>query len=253
VATVSRLTITPVKGLALVDRDEVDLTANGVPENRRFFLVDERGKKLSGLRDGPLFGVRAHTDADGSRLRLELPDGRVLDEPVELGERTWAAFWDRPVHGDVVEGPFASALSELLGAPVRLVRADDPGGAVDDSPVSLLSEASLEELARQSGKDAVDGRRFRMLVHVGGTRPHEEDEWLDREVRIGETVVRITKRDARCRMTTRNPDTGVKDFDTLKAIKDYRGLFDGKSIPFGVYGAVVVPGRIRVGDVVEPV
>jgi hypothetical protein len=249
---VSRLTITPVKGLALVDRDEVELTPSGVPENRRFFLVDERGKKLSGLRDGPLYGVKALTDADGSRLRLELPDGRVLDEPVELGERTWAAFWDRPVHGNVVEGPFARALSELLGAPVRLVRADDPGGAVDDSPVSLLSEASLQELARRSGEDAVDGRRFRMLVHVAGTRPHEEDEWLGREVRVGDAVVRLTKQDARCRMTTRNPDTGIKDFDTLQAIKGYRGLRDGKKIDFGVYGDVVRPGRIRVGDAVEP-
>ena len=118
--------------------------------------------------------------------------------------------------------------------------------------MSLLSEASLEELARRSGEHAVDGRRFRMLVHVAGTRPHEEDEWLGREVRVGDAVVRLTKQDARCRMTTRNPDTGIKDFDTLQAIKGYRGLRDGKKIDFGVYGDVVRPGRIRVGDAVEP-
>jgi uncharacterized protein YcbX len=152
----------------------------------------------------------------------------------------------------VVAGPFAAALSELLGARVRLVRADDPGGAFDDSPVSVLSDASLEELARRSGRDGVDGRRFRMLVHVAGTRPHEEDEWLGRDVRIGEAVVRITKQDARCRMTTRNPETGIRDFDTLQAIRDYRGLRGGKSIDFGVYGDVVEPGRIRVGDAVDP-
>jgi uncharacterized protein len=252
VPSVSRLQITPVKGLALVERDEVTLTPTGVPENRRFFLVDERGKKWSGLRDGPLYGVRAETDADALRLRLEFSDGRVLEEPVRLGERTFAAFWDRPVHGRFVEGRFAPALSELLGARVRLVRADEPGGASDDSAVSLLSNASLEELARQSARPSVDGRRFRMLVHVAGTRPHEEDGWLGREVRLGEAVVRITKQDARCRMTTRNPETGVKDFDTLQAIKGYRGLRGGKSIDFGVYGDVVEPGRIRVGDPVEP-
>ena len=53
-------------------------------------------------------------------------------------------------------------------------------------------------------------------------------------------------------MTTRNPETGVKDFDTLKEIKSYRGLREGKSIDFGVYADVVTPGTIRVGDPVEP-
>ena len=71
-------------------------------------------------------------------------------------------------------------------------------------------------------------------------------------MRIGETVVEVTKQDARCRMTTRNPDTGVRDFDTLRAIKEYRGVRNGKSIDFGVYADVVQPGVIRVGDPVEP-
>lgn len=250
--TVSRLVIAPVKGLAVSEREQVVLTPTGVPENRRFYVLDEAGKLWRGTRDGPLFGVRAETDADATGLRLEFADGRILDEAVRLGEPVVTAFWERPVRGHVVEGAFGPALSALLGARVTLVRADEPGGAFDDSPVSLLSEASLDELARRSGRDRVDGRRFRMLVHVAGTRPHEEDDWLGRDVRIGEAVVRLTKQDPRCRMTTRNPDTGIRDFDTLKAIKAYRGLRNGRSIDFGVYGDVVAPGRIRVGDAVEP-
>ena len=81
-----------------------------------------------------------------------------------------------------------------------------------------------------------------MLVQVAGTGPHEEDAWIGGTVRIGEALVRVTKQDARCRMTTRNPDTGVRDFDTLRAIKDYRGVRDGKTIDFGVYAEVVEPG-----------
>jgi uncharacterized protein YcbX len=152
----------------------------------------------------------------------------------------------------MVIGPWADALSDLVGRNVRLRRADDPGGGFDDSAVSLLSDASVAKLAKQSGEKAVDGRRFRMLVHVAGTKPHQEDEWIGREVAIGETVVRVTKHDSRCRMTTRNPDTGVKDFDTLKQIRAYRGLRDGKNIDFGVYADVVTPGTIRVGDPVGP-
>lgn len=252
--TVSRLSITPVKGLALIHPDEVEVTRTGVPENRRFFLVDERGKKWSGLPDGPLFRVRAETDAAGERLRLEFPDGNVIDGSVILGEPTVTAFYGHSARGHFVEGPASEAFSQLLGTRVGLVRTDDPGGAVDDSPVSILSDASLAELARCSGEDDVDGRRFRMLVHVAGTAPHEEDEWIGRPVRIGEAVVRVTKQDARCRMTTRNPETGIRDFDTLKAIKSYRGVRtgDGKAIDFGVYADVEQPGRVRVGDPVEP-
>ncbi len=250
--SVSRLAITPVKGLALLHPEEVDVTPTGVAENRRFFLVDERGKRLSGTRDGPLFGVRAECDAEGARLELRFPDGHVVSDEVRLGEETVTPFWDRPVRGRVVEGPWADPLSDLLARSVRLVRAEEPGGGFDDSPVSLVSDASLAELARRSGGDEVDGRRFRMLVHLAGARAHEEDEWIGRHVGLGEVVVRVTKPNARCRMTTRNPDTGVRDFDTLRAIKSYRGVRDGKSIDFGVYASVVEPGRIRVGDPVEP-
>jgi uncharacterized protein YcbX len=252
VPTVSRLAITPVKGLALSHPDEVRVTPTGVPENRRFFLVDERGKLLNGTRDGPLYGVSAETDAEGSRLAMTFPGGRVIDEPVELGEGKVTGFWGRPVSGHAVIGPWSDALSDLLGKSVHLMRADDPGGAFDAWPVSLLSDSSLEELARSSGEESVDGRRFRMLVHLAGTRPHEEDEWIGRRVRIGATVVRVTEQDARCRMTTRNPETGVRDFDTLREIKNYRGLREGKSIDFGVYADVEEAGRIRVGDPVEP-
>jgi uncharacterized protein YcbX len=52
-------------------------------------------------------------------------------------------------------------------------------------------------------------------------------------------------------MTTRNPDTGYKDFDSVREIKNYRGLRNGKHADFGVYADVVEPGRIRVGDAVE--
>ena len=55
----------------------------------------------------------------------------------------------------------------------------------------------------------------------------------------------------RCAATTRNPASGAVDLQTLRAIRNYRGLQDsvfGLGANFGVYGEVVEPGRVAVGD-----
>jgi len=54
-------------------------------------------------------------------------------------------------------------------------------------------------------------------------------------------------------VTTQNPDSGSPDLDTLKALAAYRRAVETtEPLPFGVYAAVAQPGRVRVGDPVEP-
>ena len=56
----------------------------------------------------------------------------------------------------------------------------------------------------------------------------------------------------RCLITSRDPDTGVVDLPTLDILGDYRRVLDStEPLPFGVYGSVVTPGVIRVGDSVS--
>ena len=62
----------------------------------------------------------------------------------------------------------------------------------------------------------------------------------------------MTKPDARCAMTTHDPDTGEPDLDTLRTIISYRGLREGKNADFGVLADVEEPGRVRLGDEVVP-
>lgn len=250
---VAWLSIAPVKGLALTHPDEIELGPDGVDDNRRFCLVDEEGRRYGALRDGRLQAVRVAWDA--GRLELRFPDGTVADGEVERGPALATDLFDRELRGRVVEGPWAEALTRYVGRPIRLLEAEGPGRSVDRrrGPVTMLSEASLAELARRAGVGRVDGRRFRMLIGIDGSAPHEEDEWLGREVRVGEAVVRPLEQVARCAITTQDPDTGVPDFETLRQIMGYRGLRNGRHADFGVFGAVVRPGRIRVGDDVEPV
>jgi uncharacterized protein YcbX len=250
---VAWLSVAPVKALALVSRDEVQLERFGVAENRRFHLVDENGRLLNRKIVGELVQVRPAWDAVGDHLALTLPDGSVVESLVALGEPVTTSFYGRPVAGRLVEGPWADALSALAGRAVRLVRPDEPGAGVDrgSGAVTLLSRASLDELAARAGADGVDERRFRMLIGVEGSRAHEEDEWLGREVRVGEAIVRPVGNVGRCAVTTQDPDSGIADLDTLGLLGEYRP--EGtERLPFGVFGEVVEPGRVRMGDPVVP-
>jgi uncharacterized protein YcbX len=93
-----------------------------------------------------------------------------------------------------------------------------------------------------------------MLIGVAGCTAHEEDEWLGKQVRVGDAVVLLHEQVARCAITTQNPETGVPDFDTLREIEKYRGSRDddGKHFDFGVFGEVAKTGVVRLGDPVEP-
>jgi MOSC domain-containing protein len=257
VPTVSQINVAPVKALGLVHPDEVRLEGTGVAENRRFHVVDEGGRRYNQLRNGRLVQVRPEYDTDAKRLTLHLPDGAVADGIVTPGEEITVDFYGRPVRGRVVEGPWSEALSRLAARPLRLVQSE-PGAAVDRGrgQVSLVSEESLAKLARHACREHVDGRRFRMLFQIEGCEPHAEDGWLKRRIRIGDAVVRLLNDVGRCAITTQNPETGVPDFDTLRAIDGYRrrtaNVAGKRHIPFGVYGEVVRAGVVRVGDPVEP-
>jgi uncharacterized protein len=257
VPSVARISIAPVKGLALLHPDEVVLEHAGVRANRLFHIVDADGRRYNQLRNGALVQIRP--EYDGTRLTLHFPDGTTADGDVARGAEITVDFHGRPVTGRLVEGPWAHALSTWANRPLRLIQSD-PGAAVDRrrGHVSLVSSASLDELARHGGDDGtVDGRRFRMLFELDGCKPHEEDGWIKRHVRIGEAVVRLRGDVGRCAITTQNPETGAPDFDTLKTIRAYREITANeagkKHLPFGVYGEVAEPGKVALGDPVEVV
>ena len=89
--------------------------------------------------------------------------------------------------------------------------------------------------------------RFRPTFLIDGCEPHEEDAWLGRGLSMGDQLqVRLVSPDPRCAITTLDPDTGERDFDTLRLILSYRP--SPRAAYFGTYGIVEVPGTVRVGD-----
>jgi uncharacterized protein YcbX len=254
-ARVTRISIAPVKSLGLVHPEEIEIGPRGVMGDRRFWLVDQGGRLFNNKRCGPLVRIRPDWDEESRVLVLTLPDGERVEGVVELGESVVENLWGYPNPSHRVNGPWEEAISRIAGQPLTLLWADK--GATDrgyrGGDVSLVSVASFEQLAEQAGLDApVDGRRFRLLLEIDGVVAHEEDTWLGTRVQVGDAVFQLNGDIGRCVVTTQDPDTGLTDIDTLGALARYRREGRYEPLPFGVYGSVAVPGRVRVGDTVTP-
>jgi uncharacterized protein len=251
--SVCGLALAPVKGTRLRQVGTIQLDREGVRENRRFYLIDAKGKMVNSNRLGALQTVVSFYSDQDRTLRLELPDGRVLEDPLVLGEAVGTEFYRERVEARLVEGPWSEALSAVAGRQLRLVETSEVS-AVDRrgrGPASLISRASLQRLAGEGALNEIDARRFRMLIEVDGVEAHEEDAWVGRSVRVGEAVVQFEGHVGRCVITTRHPETGIVDARTLKILGRYRQDVEStEPLPFGVYGRVLEPGAIGVGDAV---
>ena len=255
-AVVAGLAITAIKGTRLRDVDRIELGPDGVRENRRFYLIDSRNRMINGKIVGELQTVVADYSDEARTLRLEFPDGRTVEDEVRLGGPVTTRFFSQASDGRLVEGPWEAALSDHFGVSLRLVEAGDRGTAVDRGgygAASLISRASLARLAKAGNRDTIDPRRFRMLIEIDGIGAHEEDQWVGRKVRIGMATVTFNGHVGRCLITSRDPDTGVVDLPTLDMLGDYRThIASTEPLPFGIYGQVLDPGTVRVGDEVAP-
>jgi uncharacterized protein YcbX len=252
--TLARLNVTPLKGTALDHPDAVDLTMLGIPGNRRFHLVDDRGRLFSGGHHGPLVRLRASYDPDAQTLAVEFPDGTsVVADTSRLGATQVTDFYGRPVAGRFVVGPLAEKIGAYAGRRLRLVRDDAEGDGPDEHRLTLVSRASVADLGSRSGRPDLDPRRFRMNLELDGCAAFTEDGWEGMAARVGTAVIRVLGQVPRCVVTTQDPATGLKDFDTLKRIAEYRPLMRRpRGVPFGMYAEVEQPGRVAIGDAVEP-
>jgi uncharacterized protein YcbX len=255
VRTLTRLSVTPVKALRLSHPAEAQLTAGGIPSDRRFYLIDEADALFDASDKAALLGVVPDYDAAAERLRLSFPDGSVVEDAADgLQGMITTDFFGRAVKGRLVDGDFAEALSRYAGQPLRLARVTRDGDGQDVHPLTLVSTESVRDLGRRGDRADLDPRRFRMNLEIEGCEPYEEDSWDAELVRVGEATIRVRGQVPRCVVTTLGPDSGDKDFGTLTQIARYRPRIGGRGgLPFGMYAEVVRAGRVRLGDLVEPI
>ena len=246
--TIEAIYISPVKSLALVQPDTVRVDLAGIVQDRRFYVIDERGRLVTQREVGVLVQIKADYRLEPEWLQLEFPGGSTLAGAVEPDQQVVTLHFGRRVAGRVMTGDWNAALSEFCKQPVRLVQAEQPGLSYDEYPVSLLSQASLDVLSgRLSPHAIVEGTRFRPNFLLAGCDPHQEDTWIGNHIQVGKELrLQIVARDPRCVMTTLDPQTGERNLDTLRLILSYRP--STQAAYFGIYGVVEQPGTVAIGD-----
>ena len=98
--------------------------------------------------------------------------------------------------------------------------------------------------AEMPGGTVVPVARFRPNIVIAGKwGPGFEDDWIGREVSIGETTrLEITEQTERCVTVTLAQPGVPRDKEVLRV------LAKGRNTNFGVYAKVIREGSVRFGD-----
>jgi len=244
VLSVAAINVAPVKALGLSRPDRIRLERDGVPEDRRLFLLQADGS-VATLRTHPrLTSVLPQLDLGAEKLSLAFPDGSVTGSVLQADEPVTAELFGKRRTGRVVAGGLAEALSDFAGEALRLVLADRTGVGWDEGPASLLARASAERVGTPETGDR-SARRYRMLFELTGAEPFEEDSWIGRRLCVGEALLGVTHALGRCLVINNDPDDGAKNWPGLRTLVEHR-----PDVTLGVIADVLAPGDVRVGDAV---
>ena len=216
----------PVKSMGAEALTEVDVSWNGLAGDRRWAFVRD-GVPQSGF---PWLTIRERHDMGHYRPSFVDP-AKPDKSPTVVSTPSGSTF-------DVTDPALAAELSPD-GA--RVIKQDR--GVFDAFPLSLITTQTLARLGDEVGVQ-LDVHRFRpnILVQAAEDTPYAEDGWVGSVLRIGNIRMRVDKRDGRCVVITVDPETTESNPAILRAVAQERqGCL-------GVYGSVVEPGCLAVGD-----
>lgn len=129
--------------------------------------------------------------------------------------------------------------------PVKIIKAHNAMTDSQTVSLSLMNLASNQAIGEVLGQ-GISPLRWRGNMLIAGLDAWEERSWIGKTVRIGSAEFFIRKEITRCRMTEANPETGLRDADTLGALKRGWGIQE-----MGVHAVVTKAGEITVDDKVE--
>jgi uncharacterized protein YcbX len=245
-ATVTEIWRHPIKSHGREKLDSVTVQAGGtLPFDRLWAVAHDRSKadgsewvscghfcRVAKLPS--LMAISAKFDATSGHVTLSHPDADDLTFDPDTNSEEFIAWTKNLVPEDALQ-------------PARLVKAHAQAFTDSDFPsITLCNHASHRAVEQRVGQP-LSHLRWRGNIWIDGLAPWEEFDWDDREIRIGETIVRVRERTDRCKSTHSNPETGKRDADVLSALASW-GHQD-----FSVRAEVIHGGEIKAGDEVARV
>ncbi|WP_322866519.1 MOSC domain-containing protein [Aquicoccus sp. G2-2] len=168
-------------------------------------------------------------DTAAGRITFNHPDCPAITiNPNDPDDTRRFMQWITPFSGD----------TELL--PAQMVRAPDT--AMTDTvyaSISCINLATHRAVEAQIGRP-LDQLRWRGNLLIEGLEPWEEMNWPGKRLTLGEVEFDVIETIGRCRMTEANPETGARDVEMLRLLRDGFGHTD-----CGVYLKVVKGGTLR--------
>jgi uncharacterized protein YcbX len=152
--------------------------------------------------------------------------------------------------GEVGQSAFAAWLTALLGeaatGPLRVVASeghrflDDPQGHV-----SIINLASVRDFAQRLGRE-VDPLRFRANLYVEGWPAWAENNWVGRELRLGEARAKVVETITRCAAPDVDPVTAKRDIAVTAGLHANYG-----HLLCGIYVHITEGGEVSGGAPAE--
>jgi len=247
---ITELCIYPIKSCRGISVDSVQLTARGLDGDRRYMLVDVKGRFLTQREHPAMALIDVSRQAGG--YRVAAPGQAALDLPLALppGRECKVRLWQDTIDASLAEPTVNRWFSDYLGLDCGLVHMDDDqhrpvqnaAASFDDEvsfadggPLLLVSEASLAWLNARLAKP-VAMRQFRPNIVTTAEAAFDEDAW--RFIRTDEVELEVAWSCPRCVLTTIDPATARRDPDgeplaTLKQHRRFRGgvMFGQNLIP----------------------
>ncbi len=235
----------PIKGLSAQPLSRVALQARKPFPHDRIFALVRPGAPFD--TENPRWGkkglfvmlmleealARVKTVLDIETLKLTITQGNRELMLANLDDEADRARFEELVW---------QLVPSLRSAPT-LVRSPD-GHFMDkpDEVISLINLATVRSLEAQWGIK-IDPLRFRANLYIDGASPWEEFDWVGSDIRIGDALFRVDRRNGRCGATNVDPETGRRDLDIPGSL---RAAFGHKEL--GVYLTTREGGSISVGD-----
>jgi len=256
----SGITIYPVKSCAGFNLDCVTLDRFGPLGDRRWLVVDERGRFISQRDQAHMALIRVEQLQGGIRLRL---GDSSIDSviPGTDAPELRVSIWEDSVRAVLADSGSGEWLSTQLGRPCRLVympetcqrlvdglyaRAGETVSFADGFPLLLTSQASLDDLNGRLD-NPVPMNRFRPNLVVSGCDRFAEDGW--HRIRIGDVEFDVAKPCSRCVIPSIDQATAQRDGQINRVLASYRRV--NGQVMFGQNLLYQRAGSLSVGDSVE--